>query len=166
MPEGITIRYERPDDIPAIHTIQAAAFGQPQEANLVDAIRASGNSRISLVAERKGEVVGHILFSPVTLEGTTGGLGLAPIGVRPDLQNAGIGGALIREGLAQCRSLGAPFVVVLGEPKYYSRFGFERARNHGLDNTYNVDEEFRIIVYGDDPPPGTVHYGLEFDGLE
>jgi putative acetyltransferase len=164
-PGGIIIRFERRDDISAIHAVQAAAFGQDIEANLVDALRESGSRRISLVAERNGEVVGHVLFSPVSLEGTTGGLGLAPVGVLPEYQGQGIGSALIRAGLDECEKLGAPFVVVLGEPAYYSRFGFKRAKDFGLDNVYGADEEFRVIVYGDAPPPGLVRYGPEFDAV-
>ena len=107
-----------------------------------------------------------MLFSPVTLLGTSGGLGLAPIGVLPDYQNSGIGGALIRAGLEACQALGTPFVVVLGDPGYYSRFGFERAHRHGLENTFGADEEFRVIVFGAAPPPGTVRYSPEFDVFE
>lgn len=163
---SLTIRPETPDDFPTIHAVQAAAFGQALEADLVDAIRESGAARISLVAELDGAIVGHILFSPVTIDGANEGLGLAPVGVRPDLHGQGIGAALCRAGLDECRSLGARYVVVLGDPAYYSRFGFARASDFGLGNVYGADDEFRVIVYGDAPPHGTVRYCPAFDGLE
>ena len=103
--------------------VHRAAVPTDAESKLVDAIRANGNATVSQVAVVNGQIVGHILFSPVEVEGARG-LGLAPVAVLPEYQNQGVGGALIRVGIAACREIGARFIVVLGEPAYYRRFGF------------------------------------------
>ena len=110
---AIAVRDERPEDLAAIRAVNDAAFDQPLEGRIVDALRAHGAVRLSLVAEVDGRVVGHILFSPVTSAGAEG-LGLGPMAVTPDQQRRGIGGALIEAGLARLRAAGCPFVVVLG----------------------------------------------------
>lgn len=125
-----------------------AAFPTDAESRLVDALRANGGAWVSLVAERAGRVVGHILFSPVRLDpdpGAPRGAGLAPVAVLPDHQRRGIGGALVREGLSRCRALGVEFVVVLGDPGYYGRFGFRRASAKGLANEYGADAAFGVV---------------------
>jgi putative acetyltransferase len=105
----------------------------------VEALRATARPFVSLVAEAEGCVAGHIAFSPVTVDGMDhGALGLAPMAVAPAHQRRGIGGALMRAGLAACRAAGAPFVVVLGDPAYYGRFGFVPAAHHGLRCEYDV----------------------------
>jgi putative acetyltransferase len=93
-------------------------------------------------------VVGHVLFSPITLTPAARGLqgvGLAPVGVLPQFQKQGIGSGLVRKGLEDCKQAGFDFVVVLGAPEYYSRFGFTRASSFGLQNEYGVDDEFMAI---------------------
>src|SRR5262245_38064758 len=117
------IRPERAGDEAAIRAVHRSAFPADAEARLVDRLRANGKARVSLVAEADGLVVGHVLFSPVTVEGrsTCVGLGLAPLAVAPDHQRRGVGSALVREGLAACRRQGCGFVVVLGHPAYYPR---------------------------------------------
>lgn len=128
---SIRIRPEQPDDYRAVHRVHAAAFPTEAEANLVDRLRQAGKAIVSLVAEVDGSVVGHVLFSPVTIQGEAAvytGLGLAPVAVLPAHQNQGIGGQLITQGLAVCRQLGQPWVVLLGHPSYYPRFGFQRLR--------------------------------------
>jgi putative acetyltransferase len=143
----VTIRPERAEDSVTIHEVHRAAFPTDAEANLVDRLRESDHARLSLVAEENGRLVGHVLFSPVSINGATDaeGLGLAPLAVPPSSQRQGIGSALIREGLAVCRREAIPFVVVLGNPAFYHRSGFQRASEFGLDNEYGCDDEFMVL---------------------
>ncbi len=145
----IEIRNEEDKHIDAVRDIVRAAFPAEAESKLVDALRANGKAVISLVAVRDEKVLGHILFSPVstTPPGEERGLGLAPVAVHPQAQLQGIGSQLIREGLRVCEELGFDYCVVLGGPKYYRRFGFEKASAHGLQNEYGVDEEFMVIRF-------------------
>lgn len=122
----MVIRDVVPADLPAIHAVVAAAFGQADEALLVDRLRADGDALVELVAEADGEIVGHVLFSPLGI-GDLGGAALAPLAIAPAHQRCGLGGALTRAGLDRCRQLGVPAVVVLGHPGYYPRFGFDAA---------------------------------------
>ena len=116
------LRHETEADRPTIRRVVEAAFGREDEAHLVDRLREDGDAAIELVAEKDGEVAGHVLFS--RLRAPEGALALAPVSVRPDLHGNGIGAALIREGLEQARKAGAGAVFVLGDPPYYTRFGF------------------------------------------
>lgn len=140
----ITIRQEQPEDVAAIHAVNEQAFGRAAEAELVDRLRANGKAMLSLVAVQDGEIVGHILFSPVTIE-SSGGMfaasGLAPLAVRPEVQKQGIGSQLIKRGLEQCRAAGLTGVVVVGHPEYYPRFGFVPASRYGIKCEYNVPDE-------------------------
>jgi putative acetyltransferase len=164
----VSIRPEQPNDAVAIRRVLEAAFPTPAEAHLVELFRAGGHLEISLVAERDGEIVGHIAFSPVEVAGAAGeggGIGLAPLAVLPTYQRQGIGGRLVREGLAACERMGSGFVVVLGEPEYYQRFGFTRADRRGLGNEYGADEAFMVLelLIGSIPENGgLVRYGPEF----
>src|SRR5262245_38185079 len=134
----ITIRKETPEDHAAVRVIVEQAFGQPDEANLVDRLRANGKAVVSLVAVTTGEdarTVGHILFSPVTIESAQGivpAIGLAPVAVLPEFQNRGVGSELIRAGLDECRKAGYRRAIVLGHPEYYPRFGFAPASRYGI----------------------------------
>jgi len=126
----IVIREELPEDAPAVRTINEQAFGQPEEANIVEKIRANCPGVLSPVALDEGEIVGHILFSPATIEtdqGLVEGMGLAPMAVQPGRQRQGIGSALVKRGIDLLAERSCPFVIVLGHPEYYPRFGFERA---------------------------------------
>jgi putative acetyltransferase len=129
----ISVRLEQPDDASAIRETNELAFGGPLEARLVDALRGTADY-LSLVATIDGRVVGHILFTPVTIEPAEDRrtAGLAPMAVRPEHQRSGIGGQLIRAGLEECRRRGYSAVVVLGHPEYYPRFGFVPAHTFGL----------------------------------
>jgi putative acetyltransferase len=161
----VLIRHEQSGDAAAVFAVHAAAFPTDAEARLVDALRGAGQLSISLVAEDGGQVVGHVAFSPVTLASTTGGLGLAPLAVIPARQRQGIGGQLVREGLSAAATSGAKFVVVLGDPEYYRRFGFRRAGAVGLGNEYGADEEFMVLELqpGSLPPAGgLVKYAAAF----
>ena len=158
------IREESRGDEAAVRAVHKAAFPTDTEARLVDAIRANGNDRVSLVAEKQGRIVGHVLFSPVGVEGSEG-IGLAPVAVLPDFQRQGIGAALVTAGIAACRELGVKFIVVLGEPGYYKRFGF---RPTHLGNEYGVGEEFMALdlePHATAALHGMVKYSREFSEL-
>jgi putative acetyltransferase len=168
----ITIRKETPADRAAIFEVNLRAFGQPGEATLVDALRRDGDfiPALSLVAERDGTVVGHILFPPVTIESKTGSvpaLALAPMAVLPELQRHGIGSLLVREGLAACRRLGHRIVIIVGHPEYYQRFGFTPARVKGIEAPFPVpDEAFMVLALTEgslEGVHGTVRYPPAFD---
>jgi putative acetyltransferase len=158
------IRPEEPKDIEQVRQIVRAAFPTEAESQLVDALRANGKAVISLVAVSTEDVLGHILFSPVstTPPGEAKGIGLAPVAVRPDVQSQGIGSGLIREGLRLCKELGVDYCVVLGDPNYYQRFGFEKASSFGMRNEYGVDQEFMVIRFTDRSAVGIVKYVPEF----
>ncbi len=146
----MTIRPERPEDSSLIRRVNELAFGQPTEADLVERLRQACAEAVSLVAE-DGEVVGHILFTPVIVERTGQpllGMGLAPMAVRPDRQRQGIGSQLVRRGLSVLRQDGCPFVVVVGHPEYYPRFGFEPASKRGLLSQWAgmPDAAFMVVV--------------------
>lgn len=143
-----TIRPERPDDVAVIRQVTHRAFGSPGEADLVDRLRAADKMVVSLVAERDGQVVGHVLFSPVTVTiapPAWRAVGLAPVSVLPEFQREGIGSALIRAGLEACRQAGYDAAVVLGHVDYYPRFGFARALDRGLDNEYGATDAFMVL---------------------
>ena len=167
----IKIRKERPADIPAIRVINEKAFGQPQEARVVDKLRQACGGLLSLVAVVDGRTVGHILFSPATIESkgrTVHGMGLAPMAVLPECQRQGIGLKLIRAGLDMLRSSSCPFVIVLGHPEYYPRFGFELASKYGVASQYDgvPDEAFMILIFDAramSGVSGVARYRDEFD---
>jgi putative acetyltransferase len=167
----MSIRRERPEDMAAIRTVNEAAFGQSTEADIVDALRATCPDLLSLVAESAGEIVGHILFSPVTVEGGSQyrhGMGLAPMAVMPDRQRQGIGSRLVETGLEILRRKGCSFVIVLGHPEFYPRFGFVPASRHGLRCQWEgvPDEAFMVLVLDKSVMAGVTsvaRYREEFD---
>lgn len=116
------IREETPADRLAVHSLIACAFGRHDEAHLADALRASGDAVVSMVADDGGTIVGHVILSRLTQPG--GALALAPVSVEPARQGMAIGSALIETALAQAREDDWGAVFVLGEPDYYERFGF------------------------------------------
>lgn len=142
------VRSEEARDEPRVHAVDVAAFGRSEEATLVRALRAQVRDAISLVAEEE-EVVGHILFTPVTLSGNPGLriMGLAPMAVLPAHQRKGVGSALVRAGVDRCRAAGFDAIVVLGHPGYYPRFGFVPASRFGVDCEYDViDDVFMMLA--------------------
>ena len=149
----VTVREELPEDTNAIRSLNTRAFGRTQEADLIDKLRRNCGNLLSLVAMRHNEIVGHVLFSPAIVESehrTSRGMGLAPIAVQPEYQRQGIGSELIRAGIAELESRHCPFVIVLGHPQYYPRFGFERASRHGIRSEWQVpDEAFMILILDD-----------------
>ena len=170
----ITIRAERTEDFPAIHSVNLMAFGQEDEAFLVQRIRESSGfvPELSLVAAKDSRIVGHILFSRIHIETPTESvvvLSLAPMAVLPEFQNSGIGSQLVRQGLKKCRELGHTIVVVIGHPEYYPRFGFIPARKKGLDLHFPVaDEAFMVCELEPDALEGItgmVKYPSEFSDV-
>jgi len=148
--DTLHLRAEEPEDLADIHKVEARAFAREQEADLVDLAHSHGRVTLSLVAVQEGRIAGHVLFTPVTLDppgtgaGARRGLGLGPIAVQPELQRTGIGGRLVRAGLEHTRRAGFGFVVLLGDPDYYSRFGFAPGRNFGLTSAYGDGDEFQV----------------------
>jgi putative acetyltransferase len=143
------IRKETSADIQAIHEINRMAFDTEAEANLVDALRSSGVHLISLVAEDSGVLIGHILFSPVSITGWDGRkrvAGLAPMAVLPEWKGQGVGSMLVEKGLSLCLSSGYDAVVVLGYPEYYRRFGFVPSVEFNLRSEYGVPDDVFMVV--------------------
>ncbi len=142
------IRAEEERDWAAVHVLNASAFETPAEADLVNVLRVQAQPVVSLVAEHAGSVVGHLLFSPVTLSDHVGVniMGLAPMAVAPSHQRRGIGSALVRAGLERCRALGVGAVVVLGHPEYYPRFGFSPGVRFGIRSEYEVPDEAFMVA--------------------
>ena len=142
------IRAEHRADRPAVRALVESAFGQAVEADLVAALRRQATPLISLVAEDQQAITGHILFSPVELTGhpELSLMGLAPMAVSPDRQRGGIGSALVRAGLEECRRLGRGAVVVLGHPQYYPRFGFQPTRRYSITSEYDVPAEVFMLL--------------------
>lgn len=165
----IKIRKEEEGDRDAIHHLNSVAFDNGPEADLVDRLRASCKDYLSFVAVEDGSVVGHILFTPATIEGCAeGGMGLAPMAVIPSRQSKGIGSRLVRHGLEYLRHAGCPFVIVLGHPEYYPRFGFKLASEHQIRSQWEgvPDDAFLITVFDSGVLPktgGIARYRDEFD---
>jgi putative acetyltransferase len=165
MATTVEIREERPEDADAIRAVNDRAFGGEAEGRIVDALRLADALTLSLVAAVGGAVVGHVAFSPVQAGSGVTGTGLAPVAVLPQHQRRGIGSALIQTGLARLAAGGTPFVVVLGHPEYYPRFGFEPARRHGMRCEWNVpDDTFMIRIFRAVPEgvSGLARYRPEF----
>ena len=149
----ITIREEQPRDIKTIRDLNKRAFGQTQEADLVDKLRRNCDDLLSLVGLMQDEVVGHILFTPVMVESEDNiviGMALAPMAVLPEYQRQGIGSELVRAGIEKLKKRHCPFIIVLGHAEYYPRFGFEPASSYGVRSEWKVpDEAFMILVIGE-----------------
>lgn len=146
----IRIRKEQPQDVKEIRELNILAFGQDQEAGIVDKLRQKCTDLLSLVAVMNNRIVGHILFSPVIIqskERSLQGMGLAPMAVLPEHQRQGVGSELVHAGIEEMKRQRCPFVIVLGHPEYYPRFGFERASAHRIRCEWDVpDDAFMILV--------------------
>lgn len=164
---NVVIRPETPADYGRIGAIHESAFGQPHEARLVEAIRAAPDfqPQRSIVAERDGELVGHVLLSPIVIRNgqqAFAALALAPVAVVPGWQGRGIGSMLVRAAIEQARAAGDAHIIVLGEPGFYRRFGFEPASRWHVRAPFDVpDEAFMVLSLteaGMDGVAGTVEY--------
>jgi putative acetyltransferase len=168
----IIIREERPEDIAAIRCVNLESFGRPQEANLIEMLRTNGGILLSLVATYDSQVIGHILYSPVTAgfsEKKIGGAGLGPMAVLPKYQRQGVGGKLIEFGITRLKQSGCPFIVVLGHADYYPRFGFRPASDYWLKCEWSVpDNAFMALVLDESKIrdlSGLAKYRAEFSNI-
>ncbi len=146
---SLPLRDEQPSDRKQIWNVNIAAFESDGEAKLVDSLRESGIDSISMVYEEKGEIVGHILFSPVELAGDDSNLkimGLAPMAVVPEFQKRGFGSELVRTGIARCLAKKYDAVVVLGYPEYYPRFGFIPSVKYKIKSEYDVPDNVFMVL--------------------
>jgi len=145
----LVIRSETPEDSAAIRSVNEEAFGGSTEADLVEKLRSRQAYTLSLVATDGDKIIGHILFSPVTIESrdtSFGALGLGPMAVLPPHQRKGVGSQLIYAGLQECKRLGHEIVVVLGHPDYYPHFGFVPASRYSIKCEYDIpDETFMVL---------------------
>jgi putative acetyltransferase len=168
----VEIRREVPADCDAIRDVNDRAFGQAEESRIVDAARAAGRVTVSLVAADGDAIVGHILFTPLTVETAAPqftAAALGPMAVVPARQRQGIGSSLVRAGIAECRRLGIDAVAVVGHPEFYPRFGFRKGSEYGLRCPFDVpDEVFMVAELRPGAIAGTsgvVQYIPEFGGV-
>lgn len=164
---NVRIRPEMAADFPAIEAVTASAFFEAPHTShteqfIVNALRRAGELSVSLVAELDGEVIGHVAASVVNIaDGAPGWFGLAPVSVLPRHQGHGVGSRLVREALEVLRERGAAGCVVLGEPRYYGRFGFRA--EPGLVLPGVPPEYFLALSFGRSPPRGTVRFHEAFN---
>ena len=168
----LSIRPEKPEDISSIYALNKSAFGQDNEARLVDALRESDVfiPELSLVAEMNDEIVGHILFTRLKIVSGIGikheSLALAPMAVSPDRQRQGIGTELVVHGLAKSKELGFDSVILLGHKEYYPRFGFVPASRWNIKAPFDCsDAVFMALELKQGSltdVSGTVEYPPEF----
>ncbi len=142
------VREASRDDASAIRRVVAAAFGRPDEAVIVDQVRAAGAALAEFVAEIDGEIAGHVLFNRMKCRPPMLVAGLGPLAVAPAFQGRGIGSALVRHGLDACRQLGVRACVVLGAPAYYGRFGFTSA-GKVIESKYSHLPAFQALAFDD-----------------
>jgi putative acetyltransferase len=163
----IEIRTETAADAPGIEAVTIAAFVHAPhtsrtEQHIVGALRRAGKLTVSLVADANGKVIGHVAVSPVSIsDGTSAWFGLGPLSVTPEHQRCGVGSRLMREALRILREQGAAGCVLLGEPDYYARFGFQVDPNlvlPGIPPGY-----FQALPFDSSRPHGTVSYHEAFN---
>ncbi|MDB6101875.1 MAG: family N-acetyltransferase [Gammaproteobacteria bacterium] len=164
---SVEIRNETAADVPAIEAVTAAAFVNAPNTDhteqfIANALRNAGKLAISLVAETEGAVIGHVAVSPVSIsDGAAGWFGLGPISVIPQHQGRGVGSRLVREALRILRERAAAGCVVVGQPRYYSRFGFQADPNLVFPDV--PPEYFQTISFGSSCPHGVVSYHEAFN---
>lgn len=165
----VEIRDEQAGDVEAIRQVHRLAFSQDLEGRIVDALRANGAATLSLVAIDGDTVVGHIMFSPVFV-GAVQGTGLGPMAVTPSHQRHGIGSRLVEAGIERLRGMACPFIVLIGHPAFYPRFGFRPAGQYGLTCEWQVPAEAfmaRVLISQvGDRLQGVAHYRHEFATIE
>lgn len=160
----MSIRSATPRDREAIRQVEEHAFGQVAEAGLVDALVASADVVLELVAEEEGQVVGHILFSRLYVDNDGDlfpAVALAPLAVEPSFHGTGIGGALVREAHVRLKQAGEKLSIVLGDPAYYGRFGYTRARAAGFGSDYQCDA-LQGLAWAEAPYEGQLSYAEPF----
>lgn len=164
----IEIREERPDDLAAIRDVNKHAFGQDQEGNIVDALRSNGAALLSLVATANDPVIGHIMYSPATFGDVTGAA-LGPMSVLPEHQRQGVGSKLVSAGNQKLREAGYPFIIVLGHPTFYPRFGFRRVSTLAVKCEWDVPDDVVMLLILDEAKmqgvSGLVKYRHEFSSI-
>ncbi|WP_293903960.1 N-acetyltransferase [Phenylobacterium sp.] len=160
------IRYARPPDHPAIATVNELAFGQPDEARLIERLRADGDVLFELVSEAAGRIDGHILYSRLWADRPALFAALAPLAVHPDRQSAGVGSALVRASLDSAREFGVHGILVLGHPAYYPRFGFAAAAAARVAAPYAGSPSFMALALEDGAfdTPLSASYPQAFSG--
>jgi len=164
---NLIIRSEDANDWPAVHSVHQAAFGRSDEAQLVDQLRGEGVVLVSLVAVLDQRIVGHILFTRMSIETAAGSIpavALAPMAVLPEHQRQGIGGRLIRAGLDASRDQGEQIVIVLGHAHYYPRFGFSTEKARSLDSPFPPEAYMAVELRTGalDGVRGKVNYAAAF----
>ena len=159
------IRDEALNDRAAIHDVVRAAFGRTAEAELVDRLRADGDSVISLVGVDRGSIIGHVMLS--RMKAPFRALGLAPVSVRPDRQQSGVGSAIVREALMRARQGGWDAVFVVGDPRFYGRFGFDRQRARAFTSAH-AGPTFMVLpmTSGLSVAAGSIDYAAAFAALQ
>jgi putative acetyltransferase len=167
---SLLIRQPHASEREAILAVHRAAFGRDDEARLVAQLHAAGRNSAEWLAEQDGDIIAHVLFSPIRIEHGDDGksLGLAPMAVMPAWQRRGVGKQLIHAALQALRSMDFRSIVVLGDPEYYGRFGFVPASSHGLHDTYGGGDAFMILTLRDGALQGyqgQVDYAPEFANL-
>lgn len=164
----IEIREEHPDDVDAIRNVNKRAFGQEQEGHIVDALRSNGAALLSLVATLNGRVVGHVMYSPITVGDVTGAA-LGPMAVLPEHQRLGIGSKLVEAGNQKLKDAGWPFIIVLGHAHFYPRFGFTPASALGITCEWDVPADVFMVLILDqqkmDGISGSAKYRQEFSSV-
>ena len=141
----IEIREEHSGDISPIRDLNKQAFGQDQEGNIVDTLRSNDAVLLSLVATLNGRVVGHIMYSPLSV-GTVDGAALGPMAVLPKHQRQGIGSELVEAGNRRLKESGCPFIIVVGHPTFYPRFGFKPAHTFGITCEWEMPDDVFMVL--------------------
>lgn len=141
----VEIREEHPGDVTTVRDLNSRAFGQDQEGNIVDALRSNGAALLSLVATLDGQVVGHIMYSPLSVDDHEGAA-LGPTAVLPEYQRQGIGSQLIEVGNRKLKEAGCPFIVVVGHAEYYPRFGFRPASAYGITCEWELPDDVFMVL--------------------
>lgn len=156
---AVSLRNEKADDAAAVRSLIDAAFADMPfsdgtEGAVMDGLRVDGDCTLAMVAEDASQIVGQIAFSPIRIDGAADWYQLGPVAVTPALQRSGIGSALVEEGIAAMREKGARGIALVGNPAYYSRFGF--TRDHALTLSDAMDPVLQIVVLKGEPPVGQI----------
>ena len=141
----IEIREEHSGDVSAIRDLNKHAFGQDQEGNIVDALRSNGAVLLSLVATLNGHVVGHIMYSPLSVS-EVDGAALGPMAVLPEHQRQGLGSKLVEAGNRRLKESGCPFIIVVGHANFYPRFGFKPASTCGITCEWEMPDDVFMVL--------------------